>query len=165
MKIAIFGSGGVGGYFGGRLAASGEEVTFLARGAHLAAMQQGGLRITSPLGDAHIARVQATDRPQAVGPVDVILLTTKMYDTDAAAETLAPMIGPGTAVITLQNGIDAVEMVARHVGRPHVVGGVAYVAAVIDAPGVIRHTALDTLMTGSKGNDATGAPLRALMMG
>lgn len=148
MKIAIFGSGGVGGYFGGRLAASGEDVTFLARGAHLLALQQHGLRITSPLGDAHVAKVQATDRPQAIGPVDVVLLTTKLYDTDSAAATLAPLIGPNTVVITLQNGVDAVDMVAAHVGRQHVAGGVAYIVAVIQEPGHIRHTTAQQLVFG-----------------
>ena len=148
MKIAIFGSGGVGGYFGGRLAASGQDVTFLARGAHLLALQQHGLRITSPLGDAHVAKVQATDRPQAIGPVDVVLLTTKLYDTDAAAATLAPLIGPNTVVITLQNGVDAVDMVAAHVGRQHVAGGVAYIVAVIQEPGHIRHTTAQQLVFG-----------------
>ncbi len=88
MKIAIFGSGGVGGYFGGRLAAAGEDVTFLARGAHLTALQQDGLHIESPLGDVHLPTVQATDRPQAIGPVDVVLFTVKLYDVDASAATL-----------------------------------------------------------------------------
>ena len=132
MKIAIFGSGGVGGYFGGRLAAAGEDVTFLARGAHLAAMQQDGLRIASPLGDVHLPNVQATDRPQAVGPVDVVLFTVKLYDVDASAATLGPMIGPDTVVITLQNGVDAMDMVAKHVGDDHVAGGAAYIVVVVD---------------------------------
>ena len=132
MKIAIFGSGGVGGYFGGRLAAAGEDVTFLARGAHLTAMQQDGLHIASPLGDVHLPKVQATDRPQAIGPVDVVLFTVKLYDVDASAATLAPLIGPDTVVITLQNGVDAMDMVAKHVGVDHVAGGAAYIVVVID---------------------------------
>src|SRR6187431_933042 len=99
MKIAIFGSGGVGGYFGGKLAASGEDVTFLARGAHLNALQHEGLHIASPLGDVHL-----------------VLFTVKLYDVDASAATLAPLIGPDTVVITLQNGVDAMDMVAKHVG-------------------------------------------------
>ncbi len=148
MKIAIFGSGGVGGYFGGRLAAAGEDVTFLARGAHLAALQQDGLHIESPAGSLHLPTVQATDRPQAVGPVDVVLFTVKLYDADAAAATLAPMIGPDTVVITLQNGVDAVDMVARHVGRDHVAGGAAYVVVVVDKPGHLRHTAAQKLVFG-----------------
>src|SRR6188768_3016966 len=150
MKIAIFGSGGVGGYFGGRLAAAGEDVTFLARGAHLAAMQQGGLHIASPLGDLHLPKVQATDRPQAVGPVDAVLFTVKLYDVDASAATLAPMIGPDTVVITLQNGVDAMDMVAKHAGADHVAGGAAYIVAVIDKPGHVRHTTAQQLVFGER---------------
>jgi 2-dehydropantoate 2-reductase len=150
MKIAIFGSGGVGGYFGGKLAAAGEDVTFIARGAHLAAMQEGGLHIASPLGDVHLPKVQATDRPQAVGPVDVVLFTVKLYDVDASAATLAPLIGPDTVIITLQNGVDAMDMVAKHVGADHVAGGAAYIVVVIDKPGHLRHTAAQQLVFGER---------------
>ena len=150
MKIAIFGSGGVGGYFGGRLAAAGEDVTFLARGAHLAAMQQDGLHIASPLGDVHLPKVQATDRPQAVGPVDVVLFTVKLYDVEASAAALGPMIGPDTVVITLQNGVDAMDMVAKHVGGDHVAGGAAYIVVVIDKPGHLRHTTAQQLVFGER---------------
>src|SRR5574339_1280390 len=140
MKIAVFGSGGVGGYFGGRLAASGEDVTFVARGAHLKAMQDSGLHIASPNGDLHLTKVKATDRPEAIGPVDVVLFTVKMYDVDASAATLSPLIGPDTVVITLQNGVEAMDMVAAHVGAHHVAGGAAYIVVVIDSPGHLRHT-------------------------
>jgi 2-dehydropantoate 2-reductase len=150
MKIAIFGSGGVGGYFGGRLAAAGEDVTFIARGAHLKALQQLGLHIASPEGALHLHTVQATDQPQTIGPVDVVLLTVKLYDLDSAAATLAPMIGPDTVVITLQNGVDAMDMVAKHVGTAHVAGGVAYIVAVIDKPGHIRHTIAHQLVFGER---------------
>lgn len=150
MKIAIFGSGGVGGYFGGRLAAAGENVTFLARGAHLNALQHDGLHIDSPLGALHLPKVQATDRPQAIGPVDVVLFTVKLYDVDASAATLAPLIGPDTVVITLQNGVDAMDMVAKHVGESHVAGGAAYIVAVIDKPGHIRHTTAQQLVFGER---------------
>ena len=150
MKIAIFGSGGVGGYFGGKLAAAGEDVTFLARGAHLTALQQKGLSITSPLGDVHLPKVQAADRPQAIGPVDVVLFTVKLYDVDASAATLAPLIGPDTVVITLQNGVDAVDMVAKHVGENHVAGGAAYIVVVVDQPGHLRHTAGQSLVFGER---------------
>ena len=98
-------------------------------------MQQDGLRIASPLGDVHLPKVQATDRPQAIGPVDVVLFTVKLYDVDASAATLAPLIGPDTVVITLQNGVDAMDMVAKHVGDDHVAGGAAYIVVVIDQPG------------------------------
>ena len=150
MKIAIFGSGGVGGYFGGRLAAAGEDVSFLARGAHLTAMQQDGLHITSPLGDVHLPKVQATDRPQAIGPVDVVLFTVKLYDVDTSAASLAPLIGPDTVVITLQNGVEAMDMVAKHVGAEHVAGGAAYIVVVIDKPGHLRHTVAQQLVFGER---------------
>ena len=140
VKIAIFGSGGVGGYFGAKLAAAGDEVTFLARGAHLKAMQDGGLHVESPQGSFHLPKVQATDRPQAIGPVDVVLFTVKMYDVDASAATLKPLIGPDTVVITLQNGVEATDMVAAHVGADHVAGGAAYIVVVVDQPGHLRHT-------------------------
>src|SRR5690606_2714836 len=107
MTIAIFGSGGVGGYFGGRLAAAGEDVTFIARGAHLAAMQASGLDIRSPKGDVHIPAVKATDDPSTIGPVDVVIFTVKLYDVESSARLLKPLIGPDTVVLTLQNGVEA----------------------------------------------------------
>jgi len=148
MRIATIGAGGVGGYFGARLAAAGEDVTFIARGAHLAALRASGLRLESPKGDVHLTSVNATDSTASVGPVDVVLLTVKMYDLEAAAVTLQPLLGPHTVAITLQNGVEAVDMVARHVSRHHVAGGVAYIAAVISEPGAIRHTSLDSLIFG-----------------
>lgn len=148
MKIAFVGAGGVGGYFGARLIAAGEDVTFIARGAHLAAMQSSGLRVESPKGDVHLRDVKATNDVASLGPVDVLLLTVKMYDLESAAAMARPLVGPGTAVITLQNGVEAVDIVAQSVPRANVVGGVAYVAAVIAEPGVIRHTSLDALIFG-----------------
>jgi len=140
MRIAVMGTGGVGGYFGGRLAASGEDVTFIARGAHLAAMRQRGLAITSALGYAHVAPVQATDDPASIGPVDLVLFTVKLYDTDVAGEAIRPLIGPDTGVVTFQNGITGTEVLVQQLGAPHVLGGVAKIAAVIAEPGVIRNT-------------------------
>ncbi len=148
MKIVMFGAGGVGGYFGGRLAAAGADVAFVARGAHLEALRRDGLRITSPKGDAHVTAVRASADPAALGPADVVFLTVKMYDVDTAASLLGPLLGPDTMVVTLQNGVEATEMVARRIGPDHVAGGVAYVAAVISEPGHIRHTALDALIVG-----------------
>ena len=148
MKIVMFGAGGVGGYFGGRLAQAGCDVSFVARGAHLEAIQRDGLRILSPKGDAHITSVRASADPAALGVADVVFLTVKMYDVNTAAAALGPLLGAGTMVVTLQNGVEATDMLAAHVGRAHTAGGVAYVAAVIDAPGVIRHTALDALIVG-----------------
>src|SRR5262249_40110161 len=108
MRIAILGSGGVGGYFGGRLAAAGSDVTFLARGARSDAMRLRGLRIHSPLGDVHLPNVAATDDPASVGHVDVIFFTVKLYDTESGLALLPPLIGPDTVVVPFQNGIESV---------------------------------------------------------
>jgi 2-dehydropantoate 2-reductase len=148
MRVAVLGSGGVGGYFGGRLAAAGTDVAFIARGAHLQAMQARGLRIESPQGDVHLPSVVATDDSSTVGPVDVVFFTVKLYDTDAATALLPPLIGPDTVVVSFQNGVDAVEALTRAVGRHHTAGGTAFVAAVIAEPGVIRHTVNDRLTFG-----------------
>jgi 2-dehydropantoate 2-reductase len=148
LRIAVVGAGGVGGYFGGRLAAAGETVSFVARGAHLEALQTRGLRLHSPKGDLHLPAVDATSNAATIGAVDVVLLTVKMYDLEAASAALEPLVGPATVVITLQNGVEAVDIVSERVGRPHVAGGVAYVGAVISQPGVIKHTALDMLIFG-----------------
>jgi 2-dehydropantoate 2-reductase len=148
VRIAIVGAGGVGGYFGGRLAASGTDVAFIARGAHLNALQTSGLRIVSPKGDLHLPHVVATDDPASVGPVDVVFFTVKLYDSDSASALLPPLVGPQTVVVTFQNGIDGVDLLTNVVGREHVAGGVAHVQAAIDEPGVIRHTALDLLIFG-----------------
>jgi 2-dehydropantoate 2-reductase len=140
MRIAVLGTGGVGGYCGGRLAAAGEDVTFIARGAHLGALREYGLKITSALGDASIAPAQATDDPASVGPVELVIFTVKLYDTDAAAAAIRPLVGPDTGVVTFQNGITSTEVLAAVLGPEHVIGGVARIAAVIAEPGVIRHT-------------------------
>jgi 2-dehydropantoate 2-reductase len=148
MRIVTVGAGGVGAYFGGRLAAAGADVCFLARGAHLAALRAHGLRIQSPLGDVHLPRVDATDDPATVGPVDVVFFAVKLYDAEAALALLPPLVGPATVVIPFQNGVDSVDLLARAVEPSHVAGGTAYVAAVIAEPGVIRHTAMDHLIFG-----------------
>jgi 2-dehydropantoate 2-reductase len=148
MRIAILGSGGVGGYFGGRLAAAETDVSFIARGAHLAALRSEGLRIESPNGNLHVPKVSATDDPTAIGPVDVVFFAVKLYDTDAAVGLLPPLIGPNTLVIPFQNGVDSVSVLTRAVGKQHVAGGTAYVAAVIAEPGLIRHTTMGRLIFG-----------------
>jgi len=142
MKIAVVGAGGVGGYFGARLAQGGEDVHFLARGAHLAAMRERGLRIRSVLGDFDLrpADTHATDDPADIGPTQVVLFTVKSYDTDTASASLAPLLGPDSVVISLQNGIDNEEKLAARIGSGHVAGGAAYIFATIAEPGVIRHT-------------------------
>ena len=154
MKLAVMGSRAIGGYIGARLASAGAEVTFLARGAHLAAIRAHGLSVRSPLGDLRIASAAATDEPAAVGVVDLVLLGTKLYDVEAAAAAIEPMIGPETAVVCLQNGIDAGDIVARRYGPRHVIGAVVMINGEITAPGVIRHNALNRLTVG----ELDGAP-------
>jgi len=148
MKIAVVGAGGVGGYFGGRLAEAGADVAFLARGAHLEAMRTRGLRILSPKGDLHLPRVSAAGSPAEIGPVDVVLFAVKLYDTESALALLPPLLAPNTAVVPLQNGVDSVATLTRAIGREHTAGGTCYVSAVIAEPGVIKHTAMDQLLFG-----------------
>jgi 2-dehydropantoate 2-reductase len=133
-------AGAVGGYFGARLAAAGHDVTFIARGAHRNAIRTNGLRIESPLGNLHLKDAKATDDPREVGPVDIVLFAVKLWDTESAAELARPLIGPDTRLITFQNGVDSVERIAPIVGADHVAGGIAYIASVIERPGVIAHT-------------------------
>jgi 2-dehydropantoate 2-reductase len=139
MKIAVIGAGGVGGYFGGRLAASGTEVTFVARGAHLQAMKNDGLRVLSALGDLHLKTVRCTDDTASIGPVDVVMIAVKLWSTEEAARSAKPLLGPETAVVSFQNGVVAVDTLIPVLGKPHVLGGVANIAALIEEPGVIRH--------------------------
>jgi 2-dehydropantoate 2-reductase len=139
MRIAVIGAGAVGGYFGGRLAAAGNNVHLLARGEHLRALQQGGLRIRSPLGDLEGLRVPATDDPHGVGPVDVVLVAVKAYDIQAAVATAQLLIDDDTAVISLQNGVEAEEELASALGGERVLGGVAYIEAVVAEPGLVEH--------------------------
>ncbi len=133
------GAGAIGGYVGGRLAQGGEEVHLVARGAHLAALREHGLRIESPHGDTHLPDIHATDDPADIGPADIIVFAVKLGDTDAAAAALAPMVGPGTRIVTLQNGIDSKAMIARHVPAGQIAPGIAYLGAEIGAPGVIAN--------------------------
>jgi 2-dehydropantoate 2-reductase len=148
VKIVVFGAGAVGGYFGGRLAGAGENVVFLARGKQLEALRRDGLVVMSPKGDLHLPKVFATDRPEDIGVADVVLFAVKLYDVPAAAAALAPMIGPATVVITVQNGVEVVDTLSRQIGREHVAGGAAYIMAAVEAPGRIRHTAADSLVFG-----------------
>ena len=151
MRVAVIGAGGVGGYFGGRLAAAGTDVTFVARGAHRDAIRTSGLRIESGHGDVVVDAKTAEDTAQ-IGPVDVVIVAVKLWDTPAAAEMIVPLLHDDTAVISLQNGVSKDDAVRAAVGNGHVVGGMAYIAAVIDRPGVIRHTgAMQRLVVGEYG--------------
>jgi 2-dehydropantoate 2-reductase len=132
-------AGAIGGYFAARMAAAGHEVFFIARGANFDAIKKNGLKIESVNGDLHLPKVNATDDPKTVGPVDVVLFAVKLWDTEKAAELTRPMVGPKTRVITLQNGIDSVERIAPILGADQTVGGAAYISVTIAAPGVIRN--------------------------
>jgi len=138
MRIAVVGAGGVGGGFGAALAKAGADVTFIARGAHLAAMKSQGLRVQGPRGETHLVPTQASDDPAAIGTVDVVLFCVKLWDVESAGEQIKPLIGPGTAVIPLQNGIDAADRLIPILGSRAVMGGVAQISASITAPGVIQ---------------------------
>ncbi|HET7764704.1 MAG TPA: 2-dehydropantoate 2-reductase [Burkholderiales bacterium] len=141
MKIAMMGSGGVGGFFGGRLARAGYDVRFVARGAHLAAMRERGLLIESEAhGNIHVPEVHATDDPASIGPVDLVILSVKLWDTESAIRQMRPMLGTGTAVLSLQNGVIKDDILRRELGEAAVMGGVCYVATTIARPGVILQT-------------------------
>jgi 2-dehydropantoate 2-reductase len=139
MRIGVMGAGGVGGYFGGRLLQAGHDVTFVARGAHLAALRERGLTLRSPLGDATLA-VRALEDPAGADPVDVVLFAVKLWDTEAAAERIRPLVESGAVVIPLQNGVESVERLGAVLGPTRIMGGTAYIFARIAEPGVIVHT-------------------------
>ena len=140
MKFAILGAGAVGGYFGARLAEAGEDVTFMARGAHLEAIRSTGLRIESENGDAHIHPAQASEDPAEVGPVDYVLFAVKLFQTEETAEFAKPLVGPNTTLVALQNGVECANVLSAVNGKEKVVNGTSYIAAVIAEPGLIRQT-------------------------
>ena len=129
MKIVVFGTGGVGGYFGARLADAGADIHFIARGRHLDAIRTKGLGVKSPLGDVHIENVQASAEPAECGPADVVMVAVKLYDTAAAAVAIKPLVGPDTSVVSLQNGVLAGDTFSAAYGRERVIGGSASIAA------------------------------------
>lgn len=141
MRILVMGSGGLGAYFGGLLQRAGEDVTFVARGAHLRALRSSGLQVKSPDGDIAL-QVRATDTPGEAGPVDMVLFTVKMYDLEDAGAAVRRAVGPETTVLCLQNGVEAEERLGSMLGHDRILGGVTYVSAVIEGPGAIRHTGL-----------------------
>jgi len=147
MRIAVMGAGAVGGYFGARLAAAGHEVAFIARGKHFEAMRRDGLKVKSTQGDLHIQSLFASD-PEEIGPVDLILFCVKSYDTQEAAAKLTPLVGPETIVLSLQNGVDNPEKIARLWGRNRTLAGVVYIGARVSAPGMIEHIAAGRIAMG-----------------
>jgi len=143
MRIAVIGVGGVGGYFGGRLAQSGEQVIFIARGAHLQAIQENGLRVESIKGDFLIHPAQATEDPHTLGQMDVVLVGVKAWQVTETAQVIRPMIGADTCVLPLQNGVEAPAQLAAVLGAEHVLGGLCQISAYIAAPGHIRHVGIE----------------------
>src|SRR5712671_7915737 len=138
MRIAVVGAGGVGGGFGAALAKAGAEVVFIARGAHLAAMKSEGLKVQGGRGETHLVPTRATYDPAEIGKVDIVLFCVKLWDVESAGQQIKPLVGPDTAVIPLQNGIDAAERLIPILGESAVMGGVAQISASITAPGVIQ---------------------------
>ena len=140
MKVAVYGAGGVGGFFGGKLARSGADVCFITRGSHLQALQARGLRVASVHGDFVLDAVTATDDPVQAGPCDYVLVAVKSYHTDQVATRLSPLLHENTAVVSLQNGVDNEEKLAAAIGEERIVGGAAYIFASVSQPGMIEHT-------------------------
>ncbi len=165
MKILIMGTGGVGGYYGGLLAQQGHDVTFVARGSHLHAIQQAGLKINSIHGDFTIFPAQATQDPHEAGKVDLILFCVKTYSTEEACEAIQPTVGPQTIVMSLQNGIDSAERIEKFISREHLIGGVTWLSSAVEAPGVIKQVSqFRRVVFGELGgglSDRTGSLLEA----
>ena len=139
MRIAIYGAGGLGGFYGARLACAGNDVAFIARGAHLAAMRERGLRVSSPLGDMHLPEPVATDNPADIGPVDLVLVAVKTWQIPEVGAAMGPLIGEGTLVLPFLNGVEASDELAAAVGAERVLGGLSKVFSKVEAPGVIHH--------------------------
>lgn len=140
MKIVMMGSGGVGGYYGARLAQAGHEIVFVARGAHASAIRSGGLRVKSELGDVRVQPARVVEDPAQAGVADLIVVAVKLWDSEPAAAAIRPIVGAQTTVVSLQNGVDKDEVLAAAVGRAHVIGGVTHIGAIIAEPGLIAHT-------------------------
>lgn len=140
MKFGILGAGAVGGYFGARLAETGQDVAFIARGDHLKAIRERGLRIESENGDALIHPATATDNPADIGPVDYVFFAVKLFQTEEAAEFAKPLVGPNTALVAMQNGVECAGILSSVHGREKVLNGTSYISAVIAEPGLIRQT-------------------------
>jgi 2-dehydropantoate 2-reductase len=148
MRIVVMGAGGTGGYFGAKLARGGEDVTFVARGAHLAAIREHGLRVRSASEGDWTVRAPAVERIDGLPPAELVLFCVKSFDTESACEIVRPLVGPETGVLSVQNGVDNEDTLARVLGAGHVMGGVAQVFTTIEEPGVIRHTLYGRIIFG-----------------
>jgi len=163
VRLAVFGTGGVGGYFGGRLAQAGESVVFVARGAHLAALRRAGLRVDSPAGGFHLVPVEATDDPASLGRVDGVLVCVKAWQVAEAAHAMLPMLGSETFVVPLQNGVEAADELAAVVGPQRVLGGLCRVVSYLVEPGQVRHAGVDPRVEfGERGGRRPSARVEAL---
>ncbi|MBL8100328.1 MAG: 2-dehydropantoate 2-reductase [Anaerolineales bacterium] len=147
MKIAIFGTGGVGGYFGGRLAQAGENVIFIARGEHLKAIQQNGLKISSIHGDFVVHPAQATDSTESIGTVDLIILAIKAWQLDSSLEQIRPLIGENTAILPLLNGMEHIDILVSAFGKEHVLGGLCRISTFVEGAGHIRHMGVQPIIS------------------
>jgi len=156
MRIVVFGTGGVGGYFGGRLAQAGEDVTFIARGEHLRAIRSNGLKVDSPSGDFVINPAKATDNVGEVGATDLVILGVKAWQVPEAARAIKPLVGPNTTVLPLQNGVDAVPQLVEALGSENIVGGLCRIVSYVVEPGHIRHAGFaPTIIIGELDNRRT----------
>lgn len=163
MKIGVFGTGGVGGYFGGKLAHSGEDVVFIARGQQLKALQLTGLQVESIAGDFWVNPVNATDSPQEAGIMDVILLGVKAWQVSAAAKAMRPMVGPDTFIVPLQNGIEAPTQLIEVLGEKHVLGGLCRISSYIAEPGHIKHVGVEPYIAFGELNNQASQMSRTLL--
>jgi 2-dehydropantoate 2-reductase len=162
LRFAVIGVGGVGGYFGARLAEAGHEVTFVARGAHLAALQAHGLQLQSPKGDLLLKPVSVTGDVAGVGQVDCVILAVKAWQVSDAARSVAPLLGPETLVLPLQNGVEAAEQVSGVLGAEHTLGGVAKIISFISAPGHIQHAGAEPALVIGELDGAESARIKLL---
>jgi 2-dehydropantoate 2-reductase len=162
MRVAVYGTGAVGGYFGGRLAQAGVDVSFIARGPHLQAIREKGLQINSLQGNFKIHPAQATSDPAAVGPVDLVILGVKAWQVREAAQAMQPMIGEDAVVLPLQNGVDAARQLAEILGEDHVVGGLCRIMGMIAAPGIIQHMGAAPYIAFGKRHGPPGRRLKRL---
>jgi 2-dehydropantoate 2-reductase len=160
-RIAIMAAGAVGGYFGGRLAAAGNEVYFVARGAHHDALKQNGLTIESPLGDLHLADINLHKDASSIGTVDYVLFAVKLWDTETSGAACKPLMGPDTTLVCVQNGISSIPRLAPFMGAEQVIGGSAYIASVVSAPGIIRHTSQFARLVFGEANGEESARLKS----
>src|SRR5262245_46647964 len=143
MRLAIFGTGGVGGYFGARLAEAGHSVAFIARGSHLDAIRRAGLSVESPAGDVRVHPAEASDDPRAIGVVHAVIVGVKAWQVSEAAAAMGPLLTPTTTVLPLQNGVEAADRLGEVIGPARVLAGLCRIVCYMAAPGLIRHTAVD----------------------